>query len=816
MNIHFFLFGVSVAESRLLSQVETFSGMNDAIGASDDFEHDVVAKLDCKIRAKLDSMSDEDFEAALEAAKQAVLKEKDEELKTIQRRIDAADGALSSAASHARGAAVNINRRGHGVRQARRLRREYVPVRELATSQSIHQMHIQNESNGRVQIERMTSELGIKESIRRHLQSLPPPSRERVKELLDKMKVDAEKLREAKDLEISKRLDKMKLKDEVRNLVDVLPTNIRSAVADSFTSEFKLLGGDGGLAKIAMTDGALPALRTAIDSGKRVIDTANDTVDTIVNEFLAKMSPLEEEQIKKFFDALDNQTAAALANPEAFGVSPEDQEAFIADRIGLIKQILEPYKGTPTKMPPPASVEEGKFFVQKGLLMMSGVDVAALEKGKWDTQPVPMLKEDSPEATMAKFGGLILFCIGTAQMMKQSLKDLTNSKEKTPESFTGDNEKLAGELAAAEVKKNTDFPPPDPKKRLDDRLVAKREELKDEKDADRIKCEKEVKEITEKIAELEALQKKIDDLTAERKKRTDAVTDANTWINKKSGIMLEKVDLLAPCNLTFPEDSFAHPWGASGITKTFEAKHPVTFSESENVIQIGETTIRVAPAPVGEDIILTTGGKVETVYARNPAITDIPTYETARTTDNKAFMRSPPVVRNDPKVFQNEIGLDPSRLPYSPEACKKKGDVIAALAKNGATESPSFVDGVVASDPNFKSSLDDTKERLSKYQAVFSQLRDLTGGKFEVCMWSGTGLWAAEMDSLKTALTTLASKTKAVAWLKEGNNALELAEKSIAAPPHKDYARSNEILWISLPSIPKLVAKIDEIIRAHP
>jgi hypothetical protein len=813
MNNHLSHFRVTTAEPRLLSQFETFRGINEAVGASDNFEYEVVAKLDCKVRAKLEGMSDEDFEAALEAAKLAVLADKDKELQTLQRRLDAADGALDTAASNARAAAVDINHRGHGVYQAqdfvKKRRRTYIPTQELATSQSIHQMHIQNESKGRLQIENMTSELGIRKSIRTHLASQPPPSRERVKEILGKLKLDAEKLEAEKSKEVSQKLNKLEMKDDVRRMVNVLPVNIRAAIADSFTSEFPILM-EKGLSNIVENPVAFIALRKAIDQGEKAVTTGDAEIDKTVNAFLASLTDEEEDALKKFFVALDGQTAAALANPEAFGVTPENQEAFIADRIALIKDILKSFDGKASKLPSP-SAEEGKFFIQKGLLMMSGVDVATLEKGNWDTNPVPMLKEDTPEAQMAKLAGLLLFCIGTAESMKQSLKNLTDSKEKKPESFTDlDNEQLEKKLKEAQEKRTKDKSIGD----LNKDLGKMREELTKKEDAKRKEGEEEIKAQTEKIKGLEVLEKEIADLNAEKTKRTEAVTKAHSWITKKGGIKLEKTDLLAPCKLTFPEDSFAHPWGASGITKTFDSKLPVTFSESENVIQIGETTIRVAPAPVGEDIILTTGTKVETVYAISPTITDRTSYEKARETDNAAFMRSRLAVRDRADVYANEIGLDPSRLAYSPKASADPDTVIATLARSGGTDIPEYVQESVRTDPATKAGIEKTKAELTTYQATFAELTKLTGDKVEVRLMPSSMRTPTKLVELKARIDLLATHPNKNKLL-EKDKYVTLTDSILGADPTKAYFRSDAIVRITDDAmIGKLIGAIDAIVGA--
>lgn len=811
MNIHSSLFKVTVTEARLLSQFEVYPGINEAVGASDNFEYEVVAKLDNRVKAKLDAIDDDELEAALNDAKQAVLEEKDKELQTLQRRMNAAGGALKSAASNARWAAVDINRRGHGVRQAKRLGREYVPTQELAASQRIHQMHSQNESNGRLQIERMTSELGIRQSIRAHLASQPPPSRERVREIIGELKLNAEKLEAAKSKEVSLKLDKLDMNDDLRKKVDVLPVNIRAAIADSFTSEFPILM-EKGLSNIVGNPVAFTALREAMDQGETAVNTGDADIDSMVNAFLASLTDEEEEGLKKFFDALDNQTAAALANPEAFGVTPEEQEAFIADRIALIKGILIQAK-TMTD-PFEESKLQGQLFIQKGLLMMSGVDIAVLEKGNWagiDTQPVPMMKEDTPEAQMAKFGGLLLFAIGTAQFLGNSLKDLTNSKEKTPESFAGlDNEQLDKELKDAQAIKDTEKFKDKTLDEMKEAVKAEREALVGKVDKDRTDAEAVINTLVAEVAELEALEKKIKGLTDEKDKRTKEETDAETFLSKT--VKVERSPDKKKWTLTFPKETYANPQGKEeGGVYEFGGNPRVILSGT--TVTIGDATLALQ----GEDFLCSKPGTQEILYRIK--YLDEAAYNAARTKtepDKEAFMRSSLDVRNNPNVYMSEISMDPSRLPYSPSACAQFGTVAMTLAASAAAEVPSFVPATIKDDPTFITALKDTKDRLNKYQAMLAQLKDLTGGKLHVRMWSDSGDWEPELSNLKAKINTLASNSNAVAWLKEGKNYSALTDKTLAIPIFKDYIRSDEVMTIRRASITALERAIDVIIAAHP
>lgn len=811
MNTHIFLFRVTTAEKRLLN-AQGVGSPDWGVQMKESFKPSVINKMaeQLKVTDDVSAMKDDEILARLEVARTGVLADLDQTAEHLNNQFEM-EGLAATAEQQAYSETAVIQERlEQGGRLNKRLGRNAAYANDLAAVRSrVRGIHAGQQGTHLMRLAALAAPRKIVERIRARLARAPLPSVEETRQELQKQKVDMEqrraKLEETKSRETNQKIAKMNLTDDVKKDAMGLPVNIRAAAADSFLSEFPLIVSNPGFAAIVSDPAALSALRKAMTE-EGISNTGNTALDKKVNDFLGGLQAPEKKSLLTFLSKLDAQTSQALNDPEKFGTTPEQQKAHIAQRIEKIKKILAENSDVLTN---PESKPAGELMMQKGLLMMAGVDVSKLEgAGNWEkieTDPVPMYEENSAEAKMARFGGLLLFCIGLAQWTGQSLKNATNKKPSAPtEDFSKmENDVLEKQLDEANKKKM----PSDKVKELEQELVGQRDKLAKAKDGEKEPIEKEIQKLMKQIEEQEMLAKKVQELEAEQQRRVEQIGKAKEWLKGK-GVTLEKAKLSDPCVLTFPKDNFANPWGTEEGTKKFDGKLPVSFTGTG--LSIGETIIgAAAPFNGKEDIVVTEKGKQEVVYATHYQTVDA--YNTARKTDEKAFMRSKVDVRNDEKVFSNEIGLDSNRLAYSPKACERQSYVVATLACGNSTDIPGYVASSVSTDPNTKTLIDTTRTTLAKYQPVFTELTKMTGGKVEVRLWPFSTAPLIKLEDLKKCIESLPTKKNAKKLL-EKESYMSITDSKIST--YTDYARNDEIVWITEnEKIEALIKAINKIVE---
>ncbi len=329
------------------------------------------------------------------------------------------------------------------------------------------------------------------------------------------------------------------------------------------------------------------------------------------DDLLKKLNDAEKLVLNDFFDHI-TETASRP--------SPEQNKEQIQDHLTAIKGILKnvPTGEDITKFPE----LEGELMIQKGLLLMNGVDVATLETGgTWDGlknlkpgEEPKKLPNNSTEASLARLGGILLVIMGWSKMAGEKMQNFVrqrvpSEKEKLQRKT---NEELFDDLSSALMSQSKIFDEFFIKtsKELEKKLSEKEEEYqKTTPDEKKKTLEPELIKLKKAVEDLKVIEAKIKILEQEQQARYKIEQNVQEKLAAQGIALREGMD---DWTLKFPKKQFDNPSKADNDTVyTFDGMSRILLDGS--TVTIGTAVLRKDEKG---DFHLTRDGKEEEIITR--------------------------------------------------------------------------------------------------------------------------------------------------------------------------------------------------------